>query len=115
MRDERRKSDRLLVLGELRAEVTVFLPTGIADIGSFGAQIETPFQLQLDSLHEFRLMLGDRAVVVQGRIVYSRISDVDEQQVTYRSGVEFVELSPHVRAAITDYIDSIKGNTTESS
>ena len=55
-------------------------------------QVETGFPLQLDSLHDFRLTLGDRSVVVKGRIAHSRISDVDQDIITYRSGVEFIEL-----------------------
>ena len=63
-------------------------------------QVETSFPLQLDSLHDFRLTLGDRSVVVKGRIAHSRISDVDQDIITYRSGVEFIEPSERVAAAI---------------
>jgi hypothetical protein len=68
-------------------------------------QVETGFPLHLDSLHDFRLTLGERSVVVKGRIAHCRISDVDQDVVTYRSGVEFVEPSERVAAAIGEFID----------
>ncbi len=62
----------------------------------------------MDSLHEFRLSLGDRSVVVKGRVAHCSISDVDQEVVTYRSGIEFIELSDRVFAVIADFIDAIK-------
>ena len=50
----------------------------ILDISHGGAQIETPFPLQLDSLHDFRLSLGDRSVVVKGRIAHSQVGELQE-------------------------------------
>ena len=69
----------------------VFQPAGIRQMSRGGMQVETSFPLQLDSLHDFRLTLGDRSVVVKGRIAHSRISDVDQDIITYRTGVEFIE------------------------
>lgn len=76
-------------------------------------QVETGFPLQLDSLHDFRLTLGDRSVVVKGRIAHSRICDVDQDIITYRSGVEFIELSERVAAAIAEFVDEIAGQKAE--
>jgi hypothetical protein len=70
--------------------------------------VETLFPLHVDSLHEFRLSLGDRSVVVKGRIAHCSISDMDQEIVTYRSGIEFVELSDRVFEVIADFIDAIK-------
>ena len=36
-------------------------------------------------------------MVVKGRITHSAISDVDQESVVYRSGVEFIEPSERVR------------------
>ena len=36
------------------------------------------------------------------------ISDVDQEVVTYRSGIEFVELSERVFEVVADFIDAIK-------
>lgn len=70
-------------------------------------QVETGFPLQLDSLHDFRLTLGELSVVVKGRIAHSRISDVDQDIVTYLSGVQFIEPSEHVAAAIQHFVDAL--------
>lgn len=104
---DKRDSERILILGELRGEVMVFQPMAIKDISRGGAQIETTFPLQLDSLHDFRLTLGDLSIVVKGRVTHCSISDVEEEGVLYRSGVEFVEPSERVSTVITDFIDAV--------
>ncbi len=106
--DDKRDTERLEILGELRGEVMVFQPMAIKEISRGGAQIETSFPLQLDSLHDFRLALGDRSIVVKGRVAHCRISDVDQELVLYRAGVEFVEPDPRVEAVITDFIEAIR-------
>jgi len=86
----------------------VFQSTAIKEISRGGCQIETGFPLQLDSLHEFRLTLGDNSVVLKGRVAHCSISDVDQELVTYRSGVEFIEPSERVYSVISGFIDAIK-------
>ena len=57
----------------------LYLQGGRIDVGFLGgAQIETMFPLHLDSLHDFRLTLGDRSIVVKGRVAHCSISDVEE-------------------------------------
>jgi PilZ domain-containing protein len=106
--DNKRDGERIQILGELHGEVMVFEPMAIREISRGGAQVETAFRLQLDSLHELRLTLGDRSIIVKGRVVHCSISDVDQELVTYRSGVEFIELSDRVYSVITGFIDAIK-------
>ena len=108
MASEKRDTDRVSILGELVGEIMVFEPMAIKEISRGGAQIETRFPLQIDSLHDLRLTLGDRSVVVKGRVVHCRISDVDQDIVMYRSGVEFVEASDRVEAVIFDFLEAIK-------
>jgi hypothetical protein len=105
---DRRAADRTRILGGLRAEVMVYQPMTVRDISHGGAQVETAFPLHIDSLHEIRLELKDAAVVVKGRVVYCRISDVDPEAVVYRSGIEFIEPSTGVRGVITHFIDELK-------
>jgi PilZ domain-containing protein len=103
-----RASDRIEILGELGGEVMVFQPMAIKEISRGGAQVETGFPLQLDSLHDFRLTLANRSVVVKGRVVHCTITDVEQELVLYRSGIEFTEPSDRVDNVITDFIDAIK-------
>ena len=105
--DDKRDTERIEILGELLGEVMVYEAMAIKEISRGGAQIETGFPFQLDSLHDFRLTLGDRFVVVKGRVVHCSISDVDEELVIYRSGVEFIEPSDRVCGAITEFINAM--------
>ena len=52
--------------------------------------------MQLNSLHAVRLTLGDQSIVVKGRVAHCRISDVDQDIITYRTGIEFIEPSERV-------------------
>jgi PilZ domain-containing protein len=104
---EKRDGERINILGELHGEVMVFQPTAVKEISRRGAQIETNFPLQLDSLHEFRFTLGDRSIVMKGRVAHCSISDVDQDIVVYRSGIEFIEPSDRVSSVIADFIDAI--------
>jgi PilZ domain-containing protein len=105
---DKRDAERIQILGELYGEVMVFQPMVIKEIARGGCQVETGFPLQLDSLHEFRLTLGDRSVVVKGRVAHCSISDMDQEVVLYRSGVEFIEPSDRVFAVIKDFINAVQ-------
>src|SRR5882762_5572329 len=104
-----RDAERIQILGDLHGEVMVFQPMTIKEMSRAGAQVETRFPLQLDSLHEFRLTLGDRSVVVKGRVAHCSISDVDQELVIYRSGIEFVEPPDRVYSVIAEFIEAIMG------
>ena len=106
--EEKRDAERIQILGDLHGEVMVFEPMAIKEISRGGVQIETSFPLHLDSLHDLRLTLGDRSIVVKGRVVHCHISDVDQELVIYRSGVEFIEPSARVCAVIAEFIEGIK-------
>jgi hypothetical protein len=106
--DKKRGAERLELLGALRGEVMVFQPTTIRQISTGGMQVETAFPLQLNSLHDFRLTLGDRSIVLKGRVAHSRISDVDQDVVTYSSGVQFIEASEGIESVIAQFIDLLR-------
>ena len=105
--EDKRDTHRLQILGDLHGEVTVFQPMAIKEISRGGAQVETGFPLQLDSLHEFRLTLGELSVVVKGRVAHCTITDVEQELVLYRSGVEFIEPSERVASVISEFVEAI--------
>jgi hypothetical protein len=109
----KRDSERIDLLGVLQGEVMVFQPTAIRQISKGGMQVETTFALQLDSLHDFRLTLGDRSIVVKGRVAHSRISEFDHDGVTYRTGVEFIEPSERVAAVISEFVEELRERTPQ--
>jgi|SRR5215813_11722217 len=104
----KRDNERVAVPAPLYGEVKVFQPMTILDISRGGAQIETPFALQLDSLHEFRISLGERSVVLKGRIAHCHIGELKEGIVLYRTGVEFIETSGHVQSALEHFVEALK-------
>jgi hypothetical protein len=106
--DQTRGGERLTVLGNLAGEVMVLEPMLIREIGIAGATIETRCPLHLDSLHDLRLVLGERSVILKGRVVHSHIADVDQDVVTYRTGIEFVEPPDHATQAIVQYLESVR-------
>jgi hypothetical protein len=104
---DKRDLERVEILGELHGEVMLFQPIAIKEISRSGVLVETQFPLHVDSLHEFRLTLGDRSVIVKGRIAHCSISDVEQELVTYRSGVEFIEPPERVDGVIAEFIQTI--------
>jgi hypothetical protein len=108
---DKRDKERLPTHGQLDGEVMVFQPLTIIDISNDGALVETPFGVQLDSLHEFRLTLGARSVIVKARIAHSRLHELRNGVAYYRSGVEFIEPSDHVRDAITAFVQELREST----
>ena len=108
MAGNKRDRERVPLEGQVRGEVMVFQPMTILDISVGGAQIETAFALQLDSLHDFRLSLGDRSVIVKGRVAHCHIGELTDVAAHYRTGIEFVDLSDHARNAIGDFVLAMK-------
>ncbi len=108
MREEKRDTERIKILGDIRGEVTVFEPISVIEISRGGAQVETRFPLHLDSLHDFRLTLGSRSLVIKARVAHCSIVDVDQELVVYRSGIEFVEVSARAAEAIESFIEELK-------
>lgn len=108
MPTSRRNDERIQILGELPGAATVHQSIAVKELSRTGAQIETTFPLQLDSLHEFRMTLGTLSVVVKGRVAHCHIQDVDPEAVVYRAGVEFVDMPEGVATAISEFLDAIK-------
>ena len=105
---DKRDRERVPLAGQVTGEVMVYQAVAIRDISHTGAQIETPFPLQLDSLHDFRLSLGERSVVVKGRIAHCQVGELRNDVAVYRSGIEFVEPSDPVRFAIAEFVDTLR-------
>jgi hypothetical protein len=104
----KREDERIEILGDVSGEITVFQPIAVKEISRGGSQIESAFPLLVDSLHDLRLSLGDRSVVVKGRVAHCRIVDVDNEMVVYRSGIEFIEPAERVRGAIDEFLEAIR-------
>lgn len=113
--EDKRGAERVPILGELQGEMMVFQPMQVKDISRGGATVETRYPLHLNSLHDIRLMVGTKSVILKGRVVHSSISDVEQDIVTYRTGLEFLEMSDRVAAAIEEFLESLKANRDRKS
>ena len=98
----------MAILGDLKAEVATHQLMEIVEISPTGLQVATPFPFQLDSLHEIRLSLGARTVVIKGRITHCHITDVDQESVRYRSGIQCTELPDYVQETIVEFVKTVK-------
>jgi hypothetical protein len=105
--DKRRAHERHALPDPASGEVKIYHSMAIRQLSSGGALIEIAVPLQLDALHDFRLSLGDRSVVVKARVVHSHISTVASSGVSYHTGIEFVDLSEPVAQALSTYIASL--------
>jgi hypothetical protein len=108
MSEEKRDGTRVAMISRLEGEVMVYQPMAIREVSLRGALVETRFALHLNSLHDLRLELGDRSVVVKGRVVHSQIADVDDAALVYWSGIEFIEPSEHVSIAIAEFLKAVR-------
>lgn len=108
MSSERRSDDRIDILGELGGEVMVFQAMTLKQLSPTGARIETPFPLQLDSLHQIRLTLGSRSVVVKGRVAHCQVSDMEHEHIAYQSGIQFIEVSDRIQEAIEQFVEAVR-------
>ena len=100
----KREVERVPIQGHVRGEVTVFQPMTILNMSEKGMQIESLSALHNDSLHDFRLSLNERSVIVKGRVVYCQIGELKEGAVLYKCGIEFIQTSTHAQAAISDFV-----------
>ncbi len=106
---DRRRLERLPILAHLHGEVMVYQPVAVRDISTDGIQVETAFPLSPESLHDMRLTLDDVAVVLKARVVHCAIADMDQEFVSYRSGLEFVEPPERTRLVVDRFVEHVKG------
>jgi hypothetical protein len=112
MPDEKREAPRVPLTEQVGGDVMVLQPMAVRDVSLRGALVETRFPLHLNSLHDLRLDLNGRSIVVKGRVVHSVIADVDDDVLVYWNGVEFVEPSAHAAAAIGEFLRSMEAERT---
>ena len=111
----KRASERVPIRGTLHGDIMVFEPLLVREVSTKGASIETSFPMQIDSLHDVRLTLGDISVVLKGRVAHSHVSDITRDIVTYRTGIEFVEPSAPVLGVLTAFLEEVKASRATAS
>jgi hypothetical protein len=111
----KRASERVPIRGTLHGDIMVFEPLLVREVSAKGASIETSFPMQIDSLHDVRLTLGDISVVLKGRVAHSHVSEITRDIVTYRTGIEFVEPSAPVQGVLTAFLEEAKASRATAS
>ncbi len=110
----KRASERVRIPGELHGDIMVFEPLLVREVSTTGASIETSFPMHIDSLHDVRLTLDNISVVLKGRIAHSRVNEINQDVVTYRTGLEFVEPSEAVVKVLTEFLEGLKASGTSA-
>jgi len=108
---DRRRALRIDLLADLQGHlITLDEQVTVRQMSVDGLTIETTAPLSPRVVHDFRLTLGDQTVVIKGRVMHSRVS-VRQDQVTYLSGVQFVESVPEVLDAVRVFVESATSDT----
>jgi len=107
MEQDKRRMARVKIPGGLPGEVSVLAPAEIREFSPSGAMLDLAFPLVLNSVHDVRLELDDRSIVVRGRVAHCSIAELGGELVRYRAGIEFVDLPAHAASAIKSYLDGV--------
>lgn len=111
MREERRLSPRVAILGQLHGHsVTLDVPVTVREISLGGLSLETPFALPVGAVHEFELTLGDGAQVrMHGVVRRSLSAQSGAGSPVFVTGIEFIDDPPAAPAAgAGDIITSVR-------
>ena len=107
-----RAARRTRLQGHIEGEVSVLQPLTVLEMSELGIQVETFTPLHIESLHEFRLPLADRHVVIKGRVVYCHAAHLVGEVLTYRCGIEFTEPPAHALEAIREFLATLDTPST---
>ena len=107
MSTDRRRSIRVEVNDDLAGGIAVIEPMRVAQIATTGAQIDTTTPLGVGGLHDVRLTLDGQHLVVKARSVHSTVCSIHRDQVFYRKGIEFVELTGPATRAIAAFVEAL--------
>jgi hypothetical protein len=101
---ERRRSPRVDLLQDFRGHLmTLDEVVTVQQLGPGGMTIAAGVPLSPAHVHDLRLTFDELVVTVRARVVHTR-AVVAADDVTYVSGVAFVEPSPDAVAAIERFI-----------
>ncbi len=102
-----RQRQRIPLPQGLSGEVTVYRPLTVSDLSPFGARVDTPEPLRVNSVRAFRLNLGEQTVVLKGRVCHASVRALDDNIVVYTSGIEFLDVPPMARLAIERFLERV--------
>ena len=106
---DRRRAPRVEILGRLHGHVkTVGVPVTVREISLGGLSMEAAAAFPIGAVYEFSLTMGDdSAVLVRGRVVYSREHAMVDTAPVYMTGIQFIDEESEDDATVSDLIDRL--------
>ena len=105
---ERRRAPRVNLLMELKGDLIALDEAAtVQQLSLRGMTVHTNVPLGPNGTHEFRLHLEGRTLDVKTRVVHSRVV-VERDDVSYISGLAFVDLTPDAEATLDTLIHSLE-------
>jgi len=102
--EDRRQTPRVDLLREFQGHlIALDQAVTVQQIGPGGLTVVAAVPLSPTHIHDLRLTLDDEVISVRARVVHSR-AVVDSDDVTYVSGLAFVDPPPETRAVIEHFI-----------
>jgi hypothetical protein len=101
---DRRIFPRIDLLVAIRGDLMALNEAAcVLQLSARGMMVETTVPLSPRDVHEFRLNLNGHPLQVKTRVIHSRMA-VDRDDVTYVSGLEFVEVDAAVASELQAFI-----------
>ena len=102
--EDRRQTPRVDLLREFQGHLLALdEAVTVQQLGPGGITVVAAVPLSPTHIHELRLTLDDEIISVRARVVHSR-AVVDSDDVTYVSGLAFVDPPPETLAKIEHFI-----------
>jgi hypothetical protein len=102
--EDRRQSPRVDLLHEFQGHlITLDEAVTVQQLGPGGLTLVARLPLSPSHIHDLRLTLDDLVISVRARVVHTR-TVVDGDDVTYVSGMAFVDPPPETVAAIEHFV-----------
>lgn len=109
---EQRRFPRVEVLGRVRGFLdSLDSPLVVREMSLGGLSIETAFPLEVGSVHELRLAVGESAWVrLRAEVRHCRKTSAPGTSPRFVTGVQFVDAAGAQGASVADLIDTIKSS-----
>lgn len=109
---KQRKAPRVQVYGRVLGHVSARIEAKLVDLSIGGARLEHTHTLHPGFIYFLTFSVGDRTLSVKSRVVWSSVSSTikterGENQILYRSGVEFMNLGEVDQKYLADLITSL--------
>jgi hypothetical protein len=101
---DRRHSPRIDLMVAIRGDLMALNEAArVLQLSARGMMVETTVPLSPRDAHEFRLNLNGHPLQVKTRVIHSRMA-VDRDDVTYVSGLEFVDVDEAAASELQAFI-----------